>query len=774
MKNGQNNSIHNFTEIEPYLREDGAILNIWGEKGIGKTYVLQKFESSIQKGRHSQLNSTQIEWLDFSQFTELNEMTRVEILYSICHILKDKFRISNPIRFLMADRVDSERKKRKSYLERQEFASLNTASEAYDIVSVFFEISGVSKALKLAQLGDKVRKKIPPLGGDEKEYYSKYKKLAVEKDLTNELPRILKKDLEKPVQNKGDKASLKNEGKTRKIVVIDNFNPDKPEFENWTNSLIDNNQEIIWILVSRQKLMLQNKKVQFLEICPLDKDQVSRLSGIERTDDNRELLDKLYTLTRGVPLLVNLLASRVHSDMDDSKWQILEKDMSSTDFIAKSVLESMDVNKKELLFHLAFVSDFDAQTFSHLFPGKFFWLYADWFETSIFTRHGEAYQVQQSVKDSLIEYIRHRYAAAVDVINKELFLVERNWLQLNVRAAADNSIRDHIVKFCEYGKELEDCLLFYDGLLQLKDTVLKNKGHYYYQVQLNDFLSRLNSDSSIDNDFLSSLQISVYEELCNSEIQCGQLEKARGHAKKALEILPDPEIEPGALHLYFYGILLQAEYSSHDIDPGKNWVSVIKDNGDRYFRILQRLEISAFYKFELCCEAAQIVIKSLINNSEYEESEKLLTAIKKGFDVLPQVQQAKYYKQMGKIWQLDGERLHNSAGKSEDRIGGYRKSAKALQVSAQYFEYAEAVSQEWDQDLLLESGLTFKRSAENSFKLEDPAANHEQAFHYIDKALEQYFKVIEHTNDVVEAYSRIGWAYLTKLHNIWKEPEYFT
>ena len=122
MKNGQNNSIHNFTEIEPYLREDGAILNIWGEKGIGKTYVLQKFESSIQKGRHSQLNSTQIEWLDFSQFTELNEMTRVEILYSICHILKDKFRISNPIRFLMADRVDSERKKRKSYLERQEFA----------------------------------------------------------------------------------------------------------------------------------------------------------------------------------------------------------------------------------------------------------------------------------------------------------------------------------------------------------------------------------------------------------------------------------------------------------------------------------------------------------------------------------------------------------------------------------------------------------------------------------------------------------------------------
>lgn len=111
--------------------------------------------------------------------------------------------------------------------------------------------------------------------------------------------------------------------------------------------------------------------MQFLEICPLDKDQVSRLSGIERTDDNRELLDKLYTLTRGVPLLVNLLASRVHSDMDDSKWQILEKDMSSTDFIAKSVLESMDVNKKELLFHLALFPTLMLRRFLIYFQANF-------------------------------------------------------------------------------------------------------------------------------------------------------------------------------------------------------------------------------------------------------------------------------------------------------------------------------------------------------------------------------------------------------------------
>lgn len=63
---------------------------------------------------------------------------------------------------------------------------------------------------------------------------------------------------------------------------------------------------------------------------------------------------------------------------------------------------------------------------------------------------------------------------------------------------------------------------------------------------------------------------------------------------------------------------------------------------------------------------------------------------------------------------------------------GYRESEKSLKESRQFYENAEVLGHDWDQELLLESGLTYKRSAENWFKFseeEDPG--HKQAFYYL-------------------------------------------
>lgn len=737
MKEYQINSYcKDFSSIDECLQDTGTVINIWGERGIGKTCLLQNYERSpvdcdgdLSSSRKT--DQVQIEWLDFSRYTDFSEMTKLDILYSVCHILKDKFRIPDPVRFLMADKVDSERKKRKSYLERSEFSTLNSISEAYDIVSTLVEIPGVGKAIKLMQTGDKLYRKYKPKNKNEKELYNRYKKQANDKDLFDQLPAFLKEDLKHPYKREDSGASSGSTGTVKKILILDNFNPDKPELETWLKSMIDQGQGINWILVSRQKLQLNESRS--IEVVPLDRNQTSDLAGFQTIGADQEQIDRFYKLTRGIPLMVALLSDRIRMNSDAGEWSSLEKELQSSDFIARTVLETMDVNRKELLFHLAFIQEFNAESFSHLFPGKFFWLYTDWFNSSLFTRHGNAYSVQQTVRDSLVEYIHRSYSAAVDVINKELFLAERNWLQLNMKNSADSTLKDHISKFCHFGQQLDDGLLFYDGLLQFRDTILKNQGYYYYQVQLNRFLTKLNTSESMNSDYRSSLQISAYEELCNSEIQCGLLESARQHADTALHLLSSAGQKPGILDLYFTGIQLQAEYSSHDPESGKNWNETIKELGRKHSRILQKLDISPFYKFQLGCESELIVIKSLINHSEYEEAEKLLTETKEKFDLLPKAQQPQFYKQMGKVWQLDGERLHGWKERFlSDPLQGYRESEKSLKESRQFYENAEVLGHDWDQELLLESGLTYKRSAENWFKFseeEDPG--HKQAFYYL-------------------------------------------
>ena len=79
------------TQIKNAIDENKDIINIYGEKGIGKSYIISKLKQSLAKESE---NSTSIQYLcgtfDFNNYVGLSQDMTISALYDLCDFLVAK------------------------------------------------------------------------------------------------------------------------------------------------------------------------------------------------------------------------------------------------------------------------------------------------------------------------------------------------------------------------------------------------------------------------------------------------------------------------------------------------------------------------------------------------------------------------------------------------------------------------------------------------------------------------------------------------------------
>lgn len=738
-------------EIKKAIQSQKRILNLYGEKGVGKSYIISKMKESVTK---EQKKNNKIQFLggsfDFNNYAGIaNDMT-INALYDLCDFLLAK-KIITLYHFNIADRIDSTRNHRIPYSDRKILSGFDTTSEISEFVSDFIELPYVGAGLKMAKLTAKLAMKYKPKSKDEASLYKKYNALSDEK-LREYLPQTLAADINNSLKKQFENIQL--------LIFIDNFNQTTLNNENtdWLNKLVsDTSSNITWIFASRERIQPVNLPIYSIPISLMSSEETLSFLKDEKEIADESTIECCQNMCGGNPLRIERVLEFISKQQRKGSinWSVLEK--QGYEYIALETLKGLSTEYKEILFQLNYANTFDEELFCLLFPGKLFSIYREWFQTSLFTQneHGK-YSVQNSMKEEITLYMNHIDRTLTDECYYNLFKAEQRWFlrQGGYSNATIISVGQHLQSLVIYGRKMKSKEEYFECLMESKNLLI----HSGY---LKNYLVEMLQIANGDNDYIKLMAL---KEIASLSIYISDYETARTAIEDGLSL--SKEMNDIYSKLDFASIKMNLEYIAPIKDS--NAVDACIDIANEYIGILEsnvrnipyRTYISNLVKVNLYLSKEYLIRK------DYELSKKCLDFI---FDICDDQRK------------LNALSLYSSLAKAQEQMGELLGTLKEREKSIQMYEnaietyyVAEVLQPFWDAEFYLNFGLVHKRMAEEYFtlSLEDSPNSKEhiqKGIKHLDLALLKYEHVKSKVPEVIDTYCKMGFAYVTAADLLWQD-----
>ncbi len=731
------------------LDNRSKLVNIYGERGIGKTVLVNQICEEIP----SDILCCKF---DFAEYDGTSHEYMVNALYTLCDVLKkcsedrkkDKKKSGNSahnkfeiLDFKIADIVDSSHYNRIPYIERsttkRDFSELG--SGVFDVASSVIDLSAVGTCLKSAKLVGDVIKRIKPKGEREKELYKKYKACSVT-ELHKHMPLALAHDLNTYVTTSSNRI----------IVFIENyrniFDSTNLTGEDWLYNLVDETKEIHWVLVSQKKVTSINIKLD--DIC------VKAMSELELRKylcnygvSDKEIQNNIIEISGGSPFYIERIVESVSKNVEDIDWNKLK--INGIKYIVADNLKHMDKTYKEMLFCLTITKSFDKHLFEQLFPGKLFELYRDWFSGTLFVGNGEgSYSVQNSMREEIKEYLDVEYKGMKKDIILRLFVFEYECIRrkmIDLDSTIGGDISRNILNLLYYGTLLSDYNECINKILNIKNIIISNgfMSRYY------EYLLTIYANQKIPK----QIRMRVMAEIALVAWHSSNYEQAYRFANEGME-----HSEKSSDRLMFLSILMELSHIAPDngeeyraIKYGELCLEALKEA--RY-----ELPYIKFVHIEL--EAYIFLGREYSVKGDYDKSEEYL---KKVLD---------FCKNKDKLYPL---RIYDKLARAQEQLGDTYGCMKKQDMEWEMYrnaisnyEIAETIQESWSEAFYLDFGLAYKRCGEYCLN----EGRVQEGIKYIESAITKYNSVKERVPEIIDTYCKIGFSYTDAAKVLYKTEEH--
>ncbi len=714
-----------FTDI---LRDmDVSVLNIYGETGMGKTHLIKQMTSDPVIGSHI-IGGL----LDISRFEGMSDRAVTENLYAICDILTSCSRF-RPLKFCVADAIDSKRASRKSYAERMAAAKENKPAPAYadavadikELTSIFFDLSSLNDVMTIWNITKKYYNKFKPRTPAERSLYKQLEGLD-ERDLRDMLPQTLADDIN----------SFNVDEDKRIVIFVDNFNrlSDFRLKGSWLNTLIDKAREVLWVFVSREKMNIDHPRVRYKLVGGIPETEMNDFF-LKNGIDNEPHRRRMIAMCNGSPFFAKKILDITKSGgvMSEAEWESIER--RGINGIATTFINHIDADKRELLYILSNAEDFDAATFEQLFPERIFSLNKPWFETSVFERVGDnAYAVQSSTRDIIRAHLRETDPAINRECRRKLFGAEFALLKKYSEGAPipdGVSLPRHLSDMCIYAAELGD-ERFYGALVQLKPLFIRYDEINLYYDSMEMIAERCGG---------SALGIKALFEMAVLDLLRGCYRKAEKLAAKGCALSRESGDDMTAMK--FLTISMEvAETSPADTENAARQMSSL---AEEYLGILENLSSSLSYKQYITnrMTAHIYAAKAYTVSENHAKANEYLDYI---FDVCSderKMSSLSLYRICARAYEVKGN-MHGTGRPDEE-------TNLILRRSVEMYDIAEAQQRAWDTNFQMNCAKAHKRLAENSLKLGD----YDTGIYHCSNALSRYEVIKRNDPDNIYLYCSI-------------------
>lgn len=723
---------------ELFANKEVFAINIYGERGIGKTAIGMQLRKDKRLSKEMYCG-----YLDCGQFSGMAGSIMVEVLYELCGVLAS-MHMPAPLRFHIADSIDSKRYKRISYLNQQKLPGIGLAIEVQDFVDSFVEIPYVSAGLKTAQLMSNLYRRYRPKNELEKKLFAKYSSFG-EVELHEKLPEILAEDIAQPVQQK----SLNKRGAIF-LENCDSLLTREGRLPEWLDGLIRGTPGILWVLFSRKRMEGVGKE---LPICPMEWDEADAYLSQELLVRKEDIRKRIFEKSAGVPFYMQRIAALLEEvgELEDEDWEDIGSWMNCSGSFARDTLGSLPESRREILIQLTFAKSFDEDLFKRLFPGRLFGLYREWFQSALFTKDPSgAYYVQHSMCEELQGYINRENPELTLACLENLFGAEGQWLRYYARASSLMESKRHLEYLCIYGRQLEDSERCFYELMSLKESIFLIGGMPSYCELLEVLAEKLTAPQT---------RLQAYKELAAIDFCCGRYENAWKSTSVGIALAQ----ETGDVGSELQFLCVQMNLSHISANPFANKEGAVQQEIDMARNYQKKVRGAGLsYKARTTCLVAAnlFMARAYIARREWEEAQKCLDEIFTMCGNPVRRNALELYGSYGEAMELQGV-LYSEAGEKRKALGAYQEAVEAYQMGEIFLE-------QWEAEFYLNYGLAYKRIAERHFSFGELS----EAVQALELALLQYRTVQEHMPDMMDTFCKIGFACTEGASRLWDKPEW--
>ena len=733
-------------EIINTINANQRVINIHGERGIGKSYIISQLKKRLAEVQNSS-NSTQYLCgiFDFNNYVGLSENMTINALYDLCDFLVAKKTIAL-YHFNVADRIDSDRNHRIPYSDRKILSGLDISSEISDLVSDFVELPYIGAGLKMAKFTAKLALKHKPKSKEEIALYEKYKLLS-DDEIREKLPLTLATDINTSIQ--------KSTKDIRLIIIIDNYNETtlSNKSVDWLNKLItDTDNNICWLFVSRERIQTTNIPIHNIPISPLTSDEMKHFLIQEKNLTDEAEINSCIKLCAGNPLRVERVLEFITQQRNKGSidWSVLEK--LGYEYIALETLKTLSTERKEMLFQLNFANTFDEDIFCHIFPGKLFSIYHEWFNSSLFTqKEPEKYCVQNSMKEEITNYMHNIDETLASECYYNLFKAEYSWFQRQetLSKATIGELGQHMQNLFTYGKNIKSTQEYLECLIDVRN-ILINSGY------IKNYLDELVQLSKRTDSYLKLI---VLKEIATLSLYISDYQLTREAMEDGLSL--SEKFNDINLNLEFASIKMNLEYIAPANDS--NAVSTCIDIANDYIKKLESNIKNIPYKTYITnmVKVKLYLAKEYLIRKDYENATTCLNYI---------------FNLCSDPTKLNVLSLYSSLAKAQEQMGELYaaqkecyKSIESYQNAVETYQVAEILQPFWDGEFYLNFGLVYNLSSENHL-------NHElyvkKALENLNNALSKYQEVKERIPELIDTYCKMGFAYITVAEKLWQDDRW--
>ncbi len=507
------------------------VLNFHGFGGIGKSELLSALEKNLIKEQKD------IKYVYYDFASDDGSTDPLEILRSMERILKAKYKFSFPIFDLVAYTYeqkighDSTRPELDSIIaSNRELSFLRAATEEIPLVSV------ISKIITIAELAETGKNLIKERLANKKfkEQLTKAEQQSAF-SLKNELGYYFAQDLNENLKN----------ATTPLVVFLDTYEIlvnefsaglplEKDLFLRGENGLITNAEKVLWVISGREVLKWQELDSSWEG--SLDSYYLKRISfkdskwflneaGIE----DEELIKKLYELTKGNPMYLDLCVDTYYSVKDSRKTPTIDDFGKDTTVLVNRFCSYMDDTERDLLQLLSHVDCWNDNNAEEIIRGNLGTfsqnLYDRFKRVSFVTKENNSYKINELVRPIVIqntpERIHNKYVKNLrDKISseieklasdpKEFSTYESEKISRRVLLISTNTLRKISTK-----KDNLFTPVFDDPLnptaTEIADLVRRNKDSHEAKLLLQRFIR----NHAPNYDETNRYSVEDFEEICS-------------------------------------------------------------------------------------------------------------------------------------------------------------------------------------------------------------------------------------------------------------------
>lgn len=687
-----------------------SVLNIYGDSGMGKTHVIKQITGDPMIG--SKMISGLI---DISRFESMSEKSVTENLYAICDILTSCSKFE-PLRFCIADAIDSKRCSRTSYTERmaaknsRPAAQNETLTDIKELTSIFFDLSSLDDVLTIWNITKKYYNKFKPHSPAERKMFKQFETLD-EQELRQMLPQTLADDIN----------SFDIDENKRIVIFVDNFDRlrDFTLKGSWLDTLIEKARDVLWVFVSRNKMTIDHPRVKYKLLDGIQDPKMDKYL-LDNGIDDKSRRERIIKMCNGSPFYANKILEMVKSScgMTEDDWNTIEQ--RGINGIARTFIDHTDPVKRELLYILSNAEDFDAGTFEQLFPERIFNINKAWFSSSMFDSiENGVYSVQNSTRDIILAYLNNTDSTINRECRRKLFEAEFSLLDKYSESTAEHteiSLSRHLSDMCRYAEDLNNNDRFFDALIRLKTLFIRcSEINLYYESMTK--ISGQCSDSA-------DIKIKAMFEIASLDYLRGYYRRAEDIAAKGYELAHSSN--NALIAMKFLTIRMDIA----DIAPSdtENAAQQMADLAEKYIGLTETLRTALSYKQYITNKMTAHIYaaRAYTIKENHQKANKYLDFI---FDICSderKMSSLSLYGICARAYEVKGNMHGTSRSDKETNL--------ILRKAVDMYDIAEAQQKIWNTEFQINCAKAHKRLAENCLKLSD----YENGIEQCENALARY------------------------------------